>query len=450
MSRFHWLILLFSGFLQSAFANPADTLILRSEYEKAGDLICNLNDPSEGTLNYSIFSGNSGNNYQLNIRTGEISIQNPINDIVGQTKSDTLVVKIGSNSYSIRIVDGLDYTYDRLKRRYSLLDNDKDLYIDTNSKWTAYNNQWGSGTAVANTDFRVAILHKSTLPDSTILLWDTPSTPAPFGGASVWCYHNIFFGNRKNMREDLTQFPFQIKSLDSLSLKFNFEQLYGNDEFKIAMNMFMTNESYLTNLANNDGDFFFVFDQKGTWVPPYPYAMRDTLIGGKTFALRYDNVQDNATYERRRAIVLNNEKYMSGLLDINRMFQNFSKAGWLNTNQYIYHLQLGTEVTQGWGAVRINQAKMTMKFKTTTDENTAKATIETSVYPMPAHNYFQVKAVPDLLKNIALYDLRGRNCNTLISIIKHSETELSVHCGALKQGMYLLKTGNQTHKIIIE
>lgn len=436
--------------LQQLTAAPADTLILRSEYEKAGDIIYDLNAPNEGNITYSIQSGNSSNYYQIAAKTGIISILNPIPDQVGKTRIDTLLILAAGSHYSIRIADGLDYTCDKLKKRYTLLDTDKATYIDPNSQWTAYNNQWGSGTAVANTDFRVAILCKPSLPDSSILLWDTPSTPEPFAGAAVWCYHNLFFGNRNNMRENLTRFPFQIKSLDSLSLAFNFEQLYGNDEFKIAMNMFMTDESYLTTLANNDGDFFFVFDQKGTWIPPYPYSMRDTTIAGKPFALRYDNVQNNAFYERRRAIVQNNEKYLSGLLDINRMFRHFSQAGWLNTNQYIYHLQLGVEVTQGWGAVRINHAKMTMNFNTNTGTDPATTRDNVSVYPLPAHTFFRIKGSPEALAAVALFDLTGQNRTAALRL--HSETPncLLANCSTLSPGVYLLKTGQQTQKIVVE
>lgn len=431
-------------------ATIKDTLILRSEYEAVGDVMYDINDPLEGSISYSILSGNSHNYYQINTKSGIISIATPITDVVGTMQSDTLLVQAGANQYRIRIADGLDYTYNKLKNRYTLLDADKDLYIDTKSKWTAYNNQWGSGTAVANTDFRVAILCKSTLPDSTILLWDTPSTPAPYAGAAVWCYHNIFFGNRKNMRENLIGFPFQIKTLDSLSLGFNFEQLYGNDEFKIAMNMFMTDESYLTNLANNDGDFFFVFDQKGTYIPPYPYSLPDTTIQGKKFCLRYDNVQNNAFYERRRAIILNNDKYLSGLLDINRMFRNFSKAGWLNTNQYIYHIQLGVEVTQGWGAVRINQAKMTMIKSSTTELTPNNGQQPMCLFPNPARGVFQVNAPNEDLRNVQLFDLSGRNVSNTITLEYKSDQSVKIIAATLQPGVYLLKCGRQTQKIVLE
>lgn len=299
------------------------TLVHRSEYETVGDQMYDLNDPNEGTIIYSILAGNTDGFYAIDATNGKITIATEISDTFNAVHSDTLTIDAGGTFYLIEIVDGYDYFMNNLPSAYSVLSGHNDLYIDATTEWTVLNNLWGKGTAIPNVDFRIATVHKQSLPDTTFLVWDAPGPASSFGGSSVWNYNQVFWGNRKNTREDLLNFPFKINTLNRLDLEFDFEQLFGNDQFKIAMNMFMTDEPYLTNFSNNDGDFFFVFDQKGTWIPPYPYSLPDTTILGKTFALRYDDMLNGKFYERRRVIIKDNKKLMSGTLDVKNLFDRF-------------------------------------------------------------------------------------------------------------------------------
>lgn len=371
-SRKEILFLLFSIFLSCSGdrtdsaqpePNPVVTptnvtlTVYRSEYEKVGDIIYDLNSDAEGKSTYAITEGNANQNFEINASTGVITVKNTIQDQFNTVSQIPLTVKISNTNYKITVVDAFDYYISNLPSDAKILKSDNEKTIDANSKWTAINNLWGKGNAVPNVDFRIATIHLPNLPNGTVLIWDVPSTASDFGGDSVWCYNNVFWGNRKGVREDLSGFPFQISKIKNLNLDFNFEQLFGNDQFKIAMNMFMTDESQLTNFSNNDGDFFFVFDQKDNFIPNYSNSLPDITIGGKPFAVRYDlNTSNN--YERRRVIIKNNEKYMSGNLDINQLFKMFIDNNFLKSSQYIYHIQFGVEVTSGWGAIRFNQLNM--------------------------------------------------------------------------------------------
>lgn len=339
----------------------AGTLVLRSAYEKPGDEIYDVNLPGEGASSYSIISGNSQNYYSIGAADGKVKILQPIPDVIHTVRIDTLKVKAGSETVNLFVADGFDYTIQHLPNGYTVMKNDNETYADPNSEWTASNNLWGKGTAVPEADFRIATVHKSSATDTAIFIWDVPGPASDFGGASVWCYVNKFWGNKKNVRENVAGFPFKIGNVNTLSLDFDFEKLYGNDDYKIAMNMFMTNESYLTNFSSNDGDLFFVFDQIGTFIPGYPYSLPDTVMNGKTFARRYDT--DAAGYEWRRVIVKNGDKWLSGTLDVKKIFGGFIAAGYLNPQQYIYHIQLGLEITNGFGAVRFNKAQFVMTPK---------------------------------------------------------------------------------------
>ena len=331
--------------------------IYRSEFEAQGDIIYNLDDSLEGIKTYVISDGNYNDYFLVDENTGEIRIQNEILDEFNVVQEESLIITIGNNNYELTIVDMFDYFLEQIADSKVILDEYNETFVDLQSDWTAYNNLWGRGDAIPNQDFRIATIYDTNMPNNTVLIWDVPSRAVDYNGAAVWCYNNVFWGNRTNVREDLVGFPFQIQTINQLKVDFDFEQLYGNDQFKIAMNMFMTDESELTNFSNNDGDFFFVFDQKDTFIPNYSHTLPDIVIDGKDFAVRYD-LNPSTQYERRRVIIKDNQQYLNGNLDVKALFQMFIDEGFLNPQQYIYHVQFGVEVTSGWGAIRIHDLNM--------------------------------------------------------------------------------------------
>jgi hypothetical protein len=442
---FKTLAVIITLIFNQAFAQN-DTLVLRSEYEKTGDKIYDVNDPGEGTVVYSIISGNGQGYYSINASSGIITINNTIPDAFNNIHYDSLIVNASGNQYHITIADGYDYyLLQVIDSTYQVLDEHKAFYVDTASKWTAFNNLWGKGDAVPNEDFRISTICKTSLPDSAILMWDVPSKASEFGGNAVWCYNNVFWGNRKNYREDLPGFPFQIDDLEFLGLIFNFEQLYGNEIFKIAMNMFMTDDSILG--AKHKGDFFFVFDQNGTYLPPYPYSLPDTIIEGKPFALLYDDENNNEFYERRRTIIKNNEKLYNGTLDITGLFHRFTEAGWLNPLQYISHIQLGVEVTKGFGAIRINHAVMTTDSTAVAipEQQTAIHT-PLKAYPNPSAGKIEIEGTPGEFDFLQLFDLYGRKINPVVVLTATDKVILDLR--DLPRGVYIVKTKSSSTMVI--
>ena len=125
------------------------------------------------------------------------------------------------------------------------------------------------------------------------------------------------------------------------------------------MNIFTYDESHLASLGKSDGDFFFIFDQVGLYIPPYPYSLPNIKIMGKPFAVRYDDGRVNR--QRRRVIVKNNESLMSGKIDLKYLFDMFMKKNYLNLLQYIQNIQLGIEVYSGYGAIKLNQFDINLK-----------------------------------------------------------------------------------------
>ena len=349
--------------------NAKPELVYRTEYEKKGDLIFDINDLREGDTVYRIIEGNENGHYTINRKNGEIRIASPIEDAFGVVHTDLLKVKAGVRTYEVKIVDGFDFVLSLLPDSYSVLSEHNTKYVDKESKWTAYNNLWGRRSAVPNVDFRIAILHQKKLPSACIFIWDVPSSSKKFGNASVWCYTNLLWGNRPRVREDLPGFPFQIKSIKQLTIDFNYRQLFGNDRFKLAMNLFTYDESHLASMRETDGDFFFILNQVGTYIPPYPYSLPDIKIEGKPFALRYDDEQNGKFRQRRRVIVKDGEMLTSGRINLKYLFDIFIKENYINTFQYIQNIQLGIEVSSGYGAIKFNQFDINLKTHDSLQEN---------------------------------------------------------------------------------
>ncbi len=101
-----------------------------------------------------------------------------------------------------------------------------------------------------------------------------------------------------------------------------------------------------------------VLDQLGTYLPPYPSSLPDVQIGGTAFAMLYD--RDSSGYERRRVVVRDGAKLLRGTVDLHDLLHRFADAGELDLDQSFYMLQLGVEVTAGFGAVRVNHLAVRM------------------------------------------------------------------------------------------
>lgn len=443
--------LLFINFLLSfSLQSQVQILVQRTEYEVVNEVIYDINDPLEdGTIAiYSITSGNTDDYYKINSKTGKLKMKLVIDDVFDVVQTDALTVSTATTTYEITIVDAYDYFMSTLDASYTVMSLHNEAYIDSNAEWTAINNLWGKGSAEPNVDFRIATIYKTDVTDTPIFIWDVPSKASDYGGASVWCYNNILWGNRINTREDLMGFPFKISSIDQLTLDFDFENLFGDDDYKIAMNMFMTDEEDLTAFSNNDGDFFMTFDQNGTYVPPYPEVLPDTTILGKNYRLLYDPESRPDThpgYERRRAIILNNEQLLQGTIDVEQLFTRFQDENWLDQNQSIANIQLGIEVTDGFGAVRVNSANINMSVLAIDDYLIDK---NIAMYPNPASDIVSIKGNNIDVSNIHIFNILGQEVTRNIKIDQLNPDTIQLNINDLKEGIYIIKSDLFESKLI--
>lgn len=424
-------------FLNFSLAQTNSVLVFRSEFENIDDIIYDIEDNNENALPYIITSGNANNHYTINATSGEIKIMHPISDSFNNVHVDNLTVSIGAITYAIQIVDAFDYYLSNLPIGYSVLSANDEVFIDNNSSWTAFNNLWGKGDAIENQDFRIAILIKNTFPNETIFIWDVPSQASTFNGASVWGYNNLFWGNRKNIRENLPNFPFKFNSINALNFNFDFEQLFGSNEYKVALNLFATDVPTLANFNQNKGDFFFVFDQINNYLPPYPFSLPDINIDGKPFAVLYNNDLNGQFYQRRRIIIKNGNVLNQGTLNLKALFDMYSNAGYLNTNQSIPNIQIGLEITDGFGALRFNQ----IDFNITTlslDEVSNQSTV---FYPNPVTDKLFYTIKGEELLEINVFNSIGQK------VITPFFSDF-IDFSSLPNGLYFVNSQNGTEKII--
>ena len=332
-----------------------DTLVFRSEYENVGDELLDLNDASEGAVNYKITKGNTNGYYTIDAVSGVLSIDLIIPDIINDVYYDSLTITAGNNIYNVVVVDAYDYFLET-HPEYTVIETQNTI-IESGS-YSAYNNPWGTGSAVNGTDYRMATLAHSDNPDSTVFIWDTPSKADVFGGPSVWCYNNMMWGERYNLRDNIGSFPINVGDIETLKMNFEYEQLFGLKKYNVALNQFFRVEDYIAPFSANQGDFFMVFDQVGSYVPSYEDFLCDTIIGGSEYILLHDSTGNEGKYEGyqfRRAIIKNENLFSSGQVDLAAIYNSFKSRGFLKDELYFPNIQFGIEVTEGWGAVRFNK-----------------------------------------------------------------------------------------------
>lgn len=241
------------------------------------------------------------------------------------------------------------------------LDNHKDSLAL--GGWMAFNNLWGKGTAVPGRDFRsVILINEKTFPHGTLIAWDMPARASQFGGASVWNYSQLFFGNRHDLRRDLPGFPVRLDQLKELVLDFRISTVPGDRLFKIAINIFFTDTEELAPLTKNRGDFFVVLQQVGDWMPPYPERLPDITIEGKSFSVPYKK-DESTGYENRRVIIQSGKELHAGRIDLLKLFAMFREQGMLQFEQSMASVMIGVEVTKGFGAVRFEKIDLHVKRK---------------------------------------------------------------------------------------
>lgn len=425
-----WLVFVLLQLFSLVPSLAQDIIFYRSEFEQVGDILGDVDLSSEGLYEYELKTGTYSNYYKVDPSSGVLSINSVIDDVAGELTSHHITVSCGTDELIVEIVDGYDYMLGN-HSEYVVLDAHQETHIVADNAYCGYNNLWGRGTAQEGVDFRMATLCHADMPDHTLFIWDTPSSAKDFDGASVWSYISVLWGNRKGMRSDLDGFPFQLASIQSMQLDFDFEQLYGTEGYKIALNHFLTNESYLDNFSSNDGDFFLVFDQKGTWIPPYPVSLSDTVINNCNFARLY---KEENGYEWRRVIIKNEQKLLKGSVDLKGIYDSFVSRGYLNANQYIPNIQIGLEVTDGFGALIMNQWKIRMND--TSMDVKDRQSVPVQAYPNPSQGKFS-------LAKVSYWSIFSLNGIELISG-NGDQVDLSTY----PSGIYLLKIGKQVVKLI--
>ena len=79
-------------------------------------------------------------------------------------------------------------------------------------------------------------------------------------------------------------------------------------------------------------------------------------------------------------------------------------------------------------------------------EKTALAISEFSVYPNPANNFVVIKDEGLKIKDVQILDLTGK----MVKQFRIQNSELKIQIGDLKSGVYFVKLGKQTERLIIE
>ena len=425
----------------------SDTLIvMRSEFEKAGDKIDTL---LVGAKAGKPLTGPDAHYFSYVPSNGVLKIADTIADIKGEvTESNFDITDTNGELIHVKVVDGFDYILAQNSDKKIITEHQTGELPDTNGNWAAYNNLWGANkNGVSTDDYRIAMIVDDSLPNGGWIVWDVPGKSTNYGSASVWNYSNFLFGARANQRDSLGDFPYLLDSIEEFTVDFDYDEVVGDDQFKVALNMFFTDTNAIAPLSMNSGDFFFVLDQKGTWIPGYDVVVvDDTLMWGEHFQLLYDN---NNGYERRRVIVKDNGRVKSGTIDMNYFFNRFASEGMMNMQQYFPNFQFGVEVTDGFGAIHINHLSATIKKKGGATSIT-KSLIEPTTSSISVKNRHISIANNDNFSTLAIYSLRGQ---LVYRKDISGQKNIDLNKGLFSSGSYIFKlvgTRSVSQKVVIE
>ena len=424
----------------------SDTItVMRSEFEKSGDKIGIL---LVGAKAGSPITGPDEHYFSYVPSNGVLKMADTIADVRGEvTESNFDITDTNNNLVHIKVVDGFDYIVSQNVNKKIISEYQTGELPDTNGNWAAYNNLWGANkNGVSTDDYRIAMMVNDSLPNGGWILWDVPGKATDYGNASVWNYTNFLFGARANQRDSLDNFPYQLDSIEEFTINFDYNEVIGDDQFKVALNMFFTDTNKIAPFNMNSGDFFFVLDQKGTWIPKDTVVIEDTVMWGEHFQILYNN---NSGYEKRRVIVKDNGRVTKGTIDMKYFFNRFASKGMLNTKQYLPNFQFGVEVTDGFGAIHINN--LSARIKKIGEEMYTKSPLRLAIKSniVVKHNHIAITN-RDGFSKLRIYTVKGELVyNRDIGTKKN----IDINKNILSAGSYILELkgiSSLTKKITIE
>jgi hypothetical protein len=121
----------------------------------------------------------------------------------------------------------------------------------------------------------------------------------------------------------------------------------------------------------------------------------------------------------------------------------FANEGYLNTAQYIYHIQLGLEITDGFGAVRFNKSDIYKDVPLADDNCSFSAKLK--VYPNPFVDKVVLDGFKGTLNEISVYNNMGLKLNVECKVIGNDKFELDLT--NVTSGIYFIKSGNVATKV---
>lgn len=113
--------------------------------------------------------------------------------------------------------------------------------------------------------------------------------------------------------------------------------------------------------------------------------------------------------------------------------------GYIDPTQTIYHIQLGIEVTSGYGCVRFNEYNFVSESMPVGIKNSIID--ELKLYPNPVTDMLIIGENAQELNELKVYDLLGQQIDIDINANK-------IDFSKLPSGVYIIKTKTTTHKIV--
>lgn len=216
----------------------------------------------------------------------------------------------------------------------------------TSGDYTIENNDWGKGSLIINKDYIQNISYdQDSLQRNVTMKWAYPDVQ---GSQYVYGYPEIIWGNKLGYLGTM-EHSNQIKNITGLSVDYNVAINGDTENFSVGIEFWISNKPWGTQGAVTVSEVMIKVhgwqDGAGTL---YSDSGLTAVLSHRQHALGHNFVALNTTSDK-----------LSGTINLYRIINHLADAGIISREHYISGVELGVEMKQGNGSMKVKHFQVT-------------------------------------------------------------------------------------------